>query len=174
MYHGAQAAGRPQSDSRRLGQAPLRSIIILLGITEYLFLCQRTNHGSNEKSTHVLQIIARRASQPTTHGRQYYGFLWIWIDAFCINQRDIDERNMQVKRMGSIYQRADMVCAWVGRQAEDSSIAIDLLKVTYEVARNTPEDNRREWLYLWVNERPKGCRHALFRFLSRPYWMRLW
>jgi len=30
--------------------------------------------------------------------------LGIWIDAVCINQNDVEERNVQVKRMRDIYK----------------------------------------------------------------------
>ncbi|KAH8883684.1 HET-domain-containing protein, partial [Thozetella sp. PMI_491] len=38
----------------------------------------------------------------------------LWIDAVCINQADIHERNEQVKQMGDIYSRASRVLIWLG------------------------------------------------------------
>ncbi|KAF2033977.1 HET-domain-containing protein, partial [Setomelanomma holmii] len=40
--------------------------------------------------------------------------LLIWIDAVCINQGDIIERNSVVRRMKDIYERADSIIAWLG------------------------------------------------------------
>ena len=40
--------------------------------------------------------------------------LTIWVDALCINQADIDERNHQVARMWSIYHKASCVLVWLG------------------------------------------------------------
>lgn len=40
--------------------------------------------------------------------------LRIWIDALCINQQDIVERNKHVKMMASIYQNVLRVRVWVG------------------------------------------------------------
>lgn len=37
-----------------------------------------------------------------------------WIDALCIDQANISERNHQVQQMGEIYSRANMVIAWLG------------------------------------------------------------
>jgi hypothetical protein len=34
---------------------------------------------------------------------------FMWIDAICINQLDIEERSSQVSRMGEIYSHADQV-----------------------------------------------------------------
>lgn len=38
-----------------------------------------------------------------------------WIDALCINQQDMDERNHQLLLMGDIYARANFVIAWLGK-----------------------------------------------------------
>ena len=37
----------------------------------------------------------------------------LWIDAICINQTDIDERNAQVAIMGDIYKEASRVLVWL-------------------------------------------------------------
>jgi hypothetical protein len=37
-----------------------------------------------------------------------------WIDAICINQNDLNERNEQVPRMGDIYSMASRVWIWMG------------------------------------------------------------
>ena len=42
----------------------------------------------------------------------------IWIDAICVNQDDVEERNQQVLLMCKIYRLADGVIAWLG---DDSS-----------------------------------------------------
>ncbi|KAF2010619.1 hypothetical protein BU24DRAFT_61857 [Aaosphaeria arxii CBS 175.79] len=39
---------------------------------------------------------------------------YIWIDAICINQEDIDERNAQVPLMNRIFASAQYVFAWIG------------------------------------------------------------
>jgi hypothetical protein len=38
----------------------------------------------------------------------------IWIDALCINQQDVKERNTQVGNMREIYRKADHVLIWLG------------------------------------------------------------
>ncbi|KAH8659958.1 hypothetical protein BX600DRAFT_467000 [Xylariales sp. PMI_506] len=39
----------------------------------------------------------------------------LWIDALCINQDNVSERNHQVRLMGDIYRRASKVLVWLGR-----------------------------------------------------------
>lgn len=41
-----------------------------------------------------------------------------WIDALCINQRDVAERNQQVGGMRFIYSRATTVLIWLGKKYE--------------------------------------------------------
>ena len=46
----------------------------------------------------------------------------LWIDAICINQRSIPEKNAEVRRMHLIYQRAQQVIVWLGRETEPGDI----------------------------------------------------
>lgn len=39
---------------------------------------------------------------------------WLWIDAICINQADIDEKAAQVSLMQRIFSNAGFVLAWLG------------------------------------------------------------
>jgi hypothetical protein len=39
---------------------------------------------------------------------------YIWIDAICIDQSNMSERNDQVALMGALYSRADRVLVWLG------------------------------------------------------------
>jgi hypothetical protein len=43
----------------------------------------------------------------------------IWIDALCINQKDIEERAAQVRLMGKIYRQARRVIIWLGEENTD-------------------------------------------------------
>jgi hypothetical protein len=38
----------------------------------------------------------------------------LWVDAICIDQRNIEERGKQVQLMGMIYWKADRVLVWLG------------------------------------------------------------
>jgi hypothetical protein len=42
----------------------------------------------------------------------------LWVDALCINQNDVDERNSQVALMGRIYENAAWVIVWLGTPQE--------------------------------------------------------
>jgi hypothetical protein len=44
--------------------------------------------------------------------------LVLWVDAVCINQADVRERNSQVTNMPRIYSQAASVIVWLGRDPE--------------------------------------------------------
>jgi hypothetical protein len=52
----------------------------------------------------------------------------IWIDAICINQKDEEEKSVQVEKMGDVYRKAKRVVIWLGPAEEDSDLAMDWLE----------------------------------------------
>jgi hypothetical protein len=40
--------------------------------------------------------------------------LRIWVDAICIHQSNLEERNQHVKMMGEVYRKAETVRVWLG------------------------------------------------------------
>jgi hypothetical protein len=53
--------------------------------------------------------------------------LYIWVDAICINQDDIDEKSGQVTRLRDIYSCAFEVLAWLGDSMEQDADWIALV-----------------------------------------------
>ena len=58
--------------------------------------------------------------------------LTIWIDALCINQQDLDERNRIVRRMKDIYERSEHILAWLGPESKDGAVALLTVANIYE------------------------------------------
>ncbi|RFU28429.1 hypothetical protein B7463_g7909, partial [Scytalidium lignicola] len=50
----------------------------------------------------------------------------LWIDALCINQKDLAERNGQVLMMPQIYSHASLVLIWLGDECNGSTEAMQL------------------------------------------------
>jgi len=50
--------------------------------------------------------------------RKRLTFCTLWIDALCINQSDVEERNHQVQQMGNIFAGARLVVSWLGNGFE--------------------------------------------------------
>lgn len=120
------------------------------------------------------------------------GEFLIWIDAICINQEDVDEKNHQIPLMWYIYKSSRECLAWLGKEGEDTRLAFDLLKrwsagfsnwirVDIALSRLIPG---REGGDLWAgNVHPvsfvedpfnEESWEALATFLQRPYWSRIW
>ncbi|KAH6664929.1 heterokaryon incompatibility protein-domain-containing protein, partial [Halenospora varia] len=98
----------------------------------------------------------------------------LWVDALCINQDNLDERNHQVRQMGEIYSRASMVIIWLGCPSLAESLTARLLfdwiniygheewsLQTYKREYHPSPDN----LHLW---------HDLARLGTLSYWRRTW
>jgi hypothetical protein len=51
----------------------------------------------------------------------------LWVDAICINQNNRQEKRLQIRLMGEIYQHADTVIAWTGSGTESSDRAMEAL-----------------------------------------------
>jgi hypothetical protein len=92
-----------------------------------------------------------------------------WIDAICINQGSIPERNHQVSQMGAIYSKATDVLAWQGCD----SGAIEFLSFLTRLAAERPQaekDARR----IWYRESNKQLLHSYLQFEANVYWTRAW
>ncbi|MCJ1389269.1 hypothetical protein MMC18_002125 [Xylographa bjoerkii] len=104
----------------------------------------------------------------------------LWIDAICINQADIPERNSQVQLMRQIYEGGSYTIIWLGPAQEASKLALYKIE---EVA-----NARRERFFpLLEKDRMAGlvaileavgtdpqCWLAIRQVLSRFWWRRAW
>lgn len=90
-----------------------------------------------------------------------------WIDAICIDQANIHERNHQVGLMRQIYTSATKVYVWLGQEGENSNIAM-----RFVVAQASKPLRPRGSGYhpLWSRQEGKAL-HAL---CDRRYWRRMW
>ncbi|EMT65092.1 Heterokaryon incompatibility protein 6, OR allele [Fusarium odoratissimum] len=116
---------------------------------------------------------------------------YLWADAICINQNDLDERSQQVQLMRRIFQRAHVTFAWVG--PKDYSLAFETIKtITKDIYENTPKENapyKTNFDLEWLRRHPMLCidrgpdlpnNHlndpwsAVADFLQHQYWQRVW
>ena len=71
--------------------------------------------------THSIGEEAYRALQ---HLRSGYDVSYIWIDTFCIDQANEDEKAHQVPAMLSVFSKASEVAVWLGEGNSDIEILI--------------------------------------------------
>jgi hypothetical protein len=96
-----------------------------------------------------------------------------WIDAICINQDNISERNQQVTMMGDIFREANTVRVWLGddgRNEHESNV-----KDAFDLVENCipPSEERAKKLVSKEATAQKKW-EALAFLLGRTYWTRLW
>lgn len=62
----------------------------------------------------------------------------IWIDAICINQNDLKEREHQIQYMAKIYSMAKSVIIWLGDSTEASNIALRTIRNSAQTRLEKP------------------------------------
>lgn len=100
-----------------------------------------------------------------------------WIDAICINQEAITERNQQVAMMNRIYSGARIVYAWLGPSDEILDSLFDVIK--REIQRD--EDNlvefykeARDKLTVLPTPSKTSFIDGVQHLKKNLYWTRMW
>ena len=75
----------------------------------------------------ALDHLRRSRFESSGKGPNHWSSRCLWIDAICINQNDIQERNLQVSRMSEIYRKALRVIIWLGPAYSTSELAMATL-----------------------------------------------
>jgi hypothetical protein len=91
----------------------------------------------------------------------------IWCDALCINQSDVEERNVQVQQMGKIYEKAETVQVWLGPDADESSTILEC----FERNRDDPE---LSFAGRFGQARREAFWDCFAKLCNRDYWKRTW
>ncbi|KAJ4292436.1 protein phosphatase regulator [Kalmusia sp. IMI 367209] len=94
-------------------------------------------------------------------------YIALWIDAICINQSKVLERNHQVQMMRQIYSNAQSVSVWLGEA--DNSCYSDIA-MEYLAARKTFGDPSFKFGKFWSPRQAKG----VLALCERNYWRRIW
>jgi len=107
----------------------------------------------------------------------------LWIDAICINQRDEDEKTIQIGMMADVYYFASEVIIWLGvseadrkpDQKENERLAIRLIDCLFQL--ETERKNHSFEHYLQVTEGTTDVQDQWLAFssLTKHGWFeRLW
>ena len=120
----------------------------------------------------------------------------LWIDAICINQADLSERNEQVRMMSKIYGQAERVIIWMGpRFTRGKNIAAEAIQGFAQRQRNGFDSQQLSTFLDNPHNRIETERHlglfsdyteakavdhtgghwpCLVDFFDRPWWRRVW
>ena len=95
-----------------------------------------------------------------------------WADAICIDQSNIREKGHQVRLMPQIYQNAQEVAAFLGKDEEDSQLGMDLIlklgEKTFNSASGRPTSLTNLDHY-GISSIEDKCWSALQVFVRRPW-----
>ncbi|KAF2240006.1 HET-domain-containing protein, partial [Viridothelium virens] len=105
-------------------------------------------------------VAALRALRHHEHDRR------LWIDAVCIDEDNVTERNRQVEMMADIYGNADCVRIWLGNPSESSRIAIRFIKKEVLQLQHFDE--------LCESEKATEKWKSLLELMQRPWFSRRW
>lgn len=86
--------------------------------------------------------------------RERYGRCYLWVDAICINQGNLNERASQVVAMIAIYTQAEEVIAWFGQNKTGLSLQ-DALRIypLHEDNESAEKLACNPWFYrVWIRQ----------------------
>jgi hypothetical protein len=110
----------------------------------------------------------------------------LWIDAVCINQQDVSEREQQVSIMGDIYRGATRTVVWLGETFPGDELAFQMVQrlndAHFDKIKRSIDDgfivNVVDGTKLMPDGDPtsptKDEIDALFALLARPWFCRMW
>ncbi|KAH8645799.1 heterokaryon incompatibility protein-domain-containing protein [Xylariales sp. PMI_506] len=101
----------------------------------------------------------------------------LWVDAICIDQDDIEERQHQVGLMRTIFSDAVRVVVWLGPSGQDVKGAFDLLLTIRDYITAPVDYFELGSNFSSVKTFEKLARHnwaPLVTLLERPWFTRLW
>ena len=100
----------------------------------------------------------------------------LWVDAICINEADIQERNYQVSLMSYIYSRAQQVLVWLG-DAPEPYTQEELKKTSsptsWSVAKRNAISNHPYWWRRWAMQELILAKDAKY-YLGQAYFTFEW
>lgn len=88
------------------------------GITKRLLITKNCEDAINKFRKGLNGFLDSIGSLKTSTGTK---FMPLWIDAICIDQENLEERNQQVSIMVDIYSRAHIVSIWLGPGTPESN-----------------------------------------------------
>jgi hypothetical protein len=82
----------------------------------------------------------------------------LWVDALCIDQTNMEEKEDQIQSMAKIYSQANCVVVWLGEDADGSHQALEDIRIAAaEESTNTMYDKQK-----------------VIALLQRPWFERIW
>lgn len=97
----------------------------------------------------------------------------LWVDALCINQGDISERNYQVSMMSKIYRYSHRVVVWLGRSDPATDFLLSNLHQAFEPGFFCAGEGASQRI-IPPRLTPSSMLKLLGKLLSNKWWSRAW
>lgn len=119
------------------------------------------------------------------HLRQRGESRFLWIDALCIDQQNLEERNFHVQLMGKIYETSALTIVWLGLPSDDRRQARALEFVSEMAAstrRKQPHSQQKQsspsskstFAETYLVEKYAARWTTLLELCRGNYWTRTW
>lgn len=150
---------------------------------------RRKDHRRSTKTSITSQGYDRTALQqqlPTLQSdsvsrKRPYRPFFLWVDAICINQADVVERNSQVKLMGDLYSNATRVIIWLGDTKANMRLILLVQHIIHFIFSASPTATLNEYyttLFQNLLETIPGGQQdfklALSAAFSSDWFLRIW
>ena len=97
----------------------------------------------------------------------------LWIDAICINQHDLKEKEQQILLMKTVYQNASRVVVWLPEPRGDADLAVGMLNELHAWYDKGAMTAQSVWK-LYQSQTMSPGLAALRDVLHHPCWSRVW
>ncbi|KAG7284320.1 hypothetical protein NEMBOFW57_010692 [Staphylotrichum longicolle] len=150
---------------------------------------QRSRLVGPENTFRALFTIHHSTQKTKTELYQPGEQVMLWIDALCINQVDVAEKNTQVPRMGQIYRQAKGAVGYIGapepgRDPGDGFLALawfgnaPVIKPPEGIPADQSDPRFQEWYRSYQiqqeNEPPQDFAEALTSLFANDWFLRCW
>jgi hypothetical protein len=202
------SSGRGKHEYRPLKANEIRLLVLNPGAPDEPIECYLEHYNVNQAKAYqalsyvwgstqdpgAIQVdgsdftVTRSLMDFFTSFRSEYDCFVLWIDAICINQNDVAERNAQIRLMKRVYEGADSITIWLGNEEPNTLAAIQCAESLYfniwspRLAKEgSPERALSSFTSQDVHSLIQDSQQlgrdrweGLSDLLARPWWSRIW
>jgi hypothetical protein len=106
--------------------------------------------------------------------REVHRDIVLWVDAICVNQNDIDERNNQGSLMRTLYSGAEKVIIWLGEADKTTDELVHVIQETDFPASPAKDTDDYEDSSLQYRINITRMMFLVVIIGLRPWWSRVW
>ncbi|KAF2493959.1 hypothetical protein BU16DRAFT_562915 [Lophium mytilinum] len=147
-------------------------------IRRYPIICDDSSIFVTANLKDALQMLCKSLSATRNITESTY----YWIDAICVDQKNIIERNLQVALMAETFKAAQKVIVWLGKEDEYTSDALSVINAISNIPE--PHWDSASYTSFYADEgclKELGISHlsifnwiGFIAFINRPWFKRAW